>query len=55
MGLNLLVYRLKVKGISAFQAHEEVHLDFYKQLRVQLDRKEIEIFEMVIEKLTEML
>lgn len=50
-----ILVSLREKGISAYQAHEEVHLDFYKQLRAQLGQKEIEIFEMALEKLNEIL
>lgn len=46
---------LKEKGLIAYEAHEEVHLDFYKQLRSQLTQKEIEVFENAIEKLNQYL
>lgn len=46
---------LKEKGLIAYWAHKEVHLDFYKQLEAQLGQKEIEVFEMAIEKLYEIL
>lgn len=38
-------------GKSAFLAHEEMHLQFYEDLSSQLSEKEIEIFEICIEKL----
>lgn len=44
---------LKEKGISACEAHQELQLDFYKQLRTKLTPEEIEVFEKAIEKLTE--
>lgn len=50
-----ILVSLKEKGLSAYQAHEKVHLDFYKQLREQLSQKEIEIFEMALKKLNEIL
>lgn len=46
---------LQEKGVLAYQAHAEVHLDFYKQLRAQLGEKEIEIFEKALQKLEEIL
>jgi DNA-binding MarR family transcriptional regulator len=42
---------LTEKGMSAYRAHEEIHLDFYKELRAQLGENEIQIFEKCIEKL----
>jgi DNA-binding MarR family transcriptional regulator len=46
---------LTEKGKKAYMAHEEVHLQFYDQLRSQLSQQEIEIFEKCIEKLNEFL
>lgn len=46
-----IVISLTEKGKEAFTAHEEVHEQFYGQLRSQLDEHEIEIFEKCIEKL----
>ncbi|MFC5702798.1 MarR family winged helix-turn-helix transcriptional regulator [Cohnella faecalis] len=46
---------LTEKGKEAYTAHEEVHLQFYDQLRSRLSRQEIEIFETCIEKLNEFL
>ncbi|UNK19992.1 MarR family transcriptional regulator [Paenibacillus sp. N3/727] len=42
-------------GKEAFKAHEEVHIQFYDQLRSQLNEQEIEIFEKCIETLNEIL
>lgn len=50
-----VIVALSEKGKSAYRAHEEVHLDFYKQLKTQLDQKEIEIFEIALEKLNRIL
>jgi len=50
-----IIVTLKEKGVIAYKAHEKVHLDFYRQLRAQLGRKEIEIFETAMEKLNEIL
>ncbi|WP_223192570.1 MarR family winged helix-turn-helix transcriptional regulator [Paenibacillus sedimenti] len=44
---------LTEKGKSAYQAHEDVHLNFYKELSAQLDEEEIRIFEKCIQKLNE--
>lgn len=38
-------------GKEAYQAHEEVHIRFYDQLRSQLSDQEVEIFDQCIEKL----
>ncbi|MGP7816635.1 MarR family winged helix-turn-helix transcriptional regulator [Bacillus sp. 03113] len=46
-----VIVSLTKKGKSAFRAHEEVHLHFYRELRSQLNDQEIEIFEKCIEKL----
>jgi DNA-binding MarR family transcriptional regulator len=46
---------LTENGKKAYMAHEEVHLQFYDQLRSQLSQQEIEIFEKCIEKLNEFL
>ncbi|MCQ6561365.1 MarR family winged helix-turn-helix transcriptional regulator [Paenibacillus mendelii] len=43
------------KGKEAYKAHEEVHVQFYDQLRAQLSQQEIEIFEKCIDKLNEFL
>lgn len=50
-----ILVSLKKKGLIAYEVHEEVHLDFYKHLRSQLNQKEIEIFENAIEKLNDFL
>lgn len=50
-----ILVSLKVKGKIAFQAHEEVHHGFYRQLRDQLSQKEIEVFEIALKKLNEIL
>lgn len=50
-----VIVSLSEKGESAFQAHGEVHFDFYKQLKTQLGQKEIEIFEIALEKLNRIL
>lgn len=50
-----IVISLTEKGKEAFTAHEEVHVDFYDQLRTQVSEQEIEIFEKCIEKLNEFL
>ncbi|SMF88736.1 transcriptional regulator, MarR family [Paenibacillus uliginis N3/975] len=42
-------------GKEAFKAHEEVHIQFYDQLRSQLNEQEIEIFEKCIETLNDIL
>ncbi|MDP5274552.1 MarR family winged helix-turn-helix transcriptional regulator [Chengkuizengella axinellae] len=46
---------LTEKGIIAFQAHRELHQNFYKELSDQLNQDEIQIFEKCIQKLTELL
>ncbi|MBM7585358.1 DNA-binding MarR family transcriptional regulator [Bacillus pakistanensis] len=46
-----VIVSLTKKGKSAFRAHEEVHLRFYRELSSQLNEQEIEIFEKCIEKL----
>lgn len=43
------------KGKEAYLAHEEVHINFYEQLRLQLSEQEIDIFEHCIEKLNSFL
>lgn len=50
-----ILVSLKEKGLSAYQAHDEVHFDFYRQLREQLSSEEIAVFELAIEKLIEIL
>lgn len=42
---------LTEKGQEANAAHEELHRQFYNQLRSQLSEKEIEVFEQCVEKL----
>lgn len=44
---------LTEKGKNAYLAHEEVHLNFYKELSAQLNEEEIQIFERCIQKLNE--
>lgn len=46
---------LTEKGKDANEAHEEVHHQFYDQLRTQLSEQEINVFETCIEKLNNML
>ncbi|WP_179952718.1 MarR family winged helix-turn-helix transcriptional regulator [Cohnella abietis] len=46
---------LTEKGREANAAHDEVHLQFYNQLRSQLSDQEIEIFETCIQKLNAVL
>jgi DNA-binding MarR family transcriptional regulator len=46
-----VIVSLTEKGKSAFQAHEEVHFNFYRELSSQLDEQEIEVFEKCVEKL----
>ncbi|MBP1988854.1 MarR family winged helix-turn-helix transcriptional regulator [Paenibacillus eucommiae] len=53
--LRASVIALTEKGREAFTAHEEVHLQFYDELRSQLSDQEIEIFETCIEKLNDFL
>ncbi|MFC3799215.1 MarR family winged helix-turn-helix transcriptional regulator [Cohnella sp. GCM10012308] len=43
------------KGKEAYKVHEELHIQFYDQLRAELGQEEIEIFEKCIEKLNAML
>ncbi|WP_289317018.1 MarR family transcriptional regulator [Peribacillus sp. NJ4] len=50
-----VIISLTEKGKSAYRVHEELHLNFYKELSAQLDQKEIEIFEKCIQKLNEFL
>ncbi len=46
-----IIVSLTEVGKSAFRAHEEMHLDFYRELSSQLNEQEIEIFEICLEKL----
>ncbi len=46
-----IMISLNEKGKEANAAHEEVHLQFYNQLRTLLNVQEIEIFEKCIDKL----
>lgn len=48
---RVVLVSLTEKGKSAFQAHQELHETFYKDLYAQFDPKEIEIFEACIDKL----
>lgn len=50
-----VIISLTEKGKNAFRVHEELHLNFYKELSAQLDEKEIQIFEKCIQKLNEFL
>lgn len=50
-----VIISLTEKGKSVYRVHEELHLNFYKELSAQLDQKEIEIFEKCIQKLNEFL
>ncbi|MGM1046643.1 MAG: MarR family winged helix-turn-helix transcriptional regulator [Bacillota bacterium] len=50
-----IIISLTDTGKEAFKAHEEVHIQFYDQLRSQLNEQEIEIFEKCIETLNEIL
>lgn len=49
------VISLTESGREAYNAHENVHLEFYNQLRSQLSGQEIEIFEKCLEKLNHFL
>jgi len=46
-----ILISLTEKGKEAYKAHEEMHIQFYDQLRSELSQEEIEIFEKCIEKL----
>lgn len=46
---------LTEKGKEAYKVHEEMHIQFYDQLRSQLSEQEIEIFEKCIGKLNDFL
>lgn len=46
---------LAEKGKEAYHAHEQAHIQFYDQLRTQLNEQEIKIFETCIEKLNTIL
>ncbi|BBH22306.1 MarR family transcriptional regulator [Paenibacillus baekrokdamisoli] len=50
-----IVISLTEKGKEAYRAHEEVHVQFYDELRILLSKQEIEIFENCIEKLNDFL
>lgn len=50
-----IVISLTDKGKEAYTAHEEVHVQFYENLRSQLSENEIEIFEKCIDKLCDFL
>ncbi|NOU96872.1 MarR family transcriptional regulator [Paenibacillus sp. LMG 31456] len=50
-----IMISLTEKGKHANAAHEEVHLEFYSQLRNQLSEQEIQIFETCIAKLNSFL
>lgn len=42
---------LTSKGIEAYTAHDDVHVQFYNQLSAQLNEQEIAIFEKCLDKL----
>ncbi|EMT54593.1 MULTISPECIES: MarR family winged helix-turn-helix transcriptional regulator [Brevibacillus] len=46
---------LTEKGKVAYRIHEEMHHEFYQQLRLQLDPDEIAVFEKCLDKLSELL
>ncbi|WP_193603771.1 MarR family winged helix-turn-helix transcriptional regulator [Niallia nealsonii] len=50
-----ILISLTEKGKDAYIAHEEVHFQFYNQLRLQLSEQEIEVFEKCIDKLNNFL
>lgn len=50
-----ILLSLTEKGKEAYTAHEEVHIQFYDQLRSQLSEQEIEIFEKCVQKLNDFL
>lgn len=50
-----ILISLTEKGKEAYMAHEEMHNQFYDQLRSQLSQQEIEIFEKCIGKLNDFL
>ena len=46
---------LTKKGVIAYQAHDKMRLDFYRQLQSKLEDKEVEAFDKAIVKLIDFL
>ncbi|MEJ8544686.1 MarR family winged helix-turn-helix transcriptional regulator [Brevibacillus borstelensis] len=53
--LRAIVVTLTETGKTAFRIHEEMHQQFYQQLRLQLSPEEIAVFEKCLDKLSELL
>lgn len=50
-----IIVSLTEKGKKAYKAHEELHVNFFKELSTQLSQKEIDIFVRSMDKLVEFL